>query len=72
MTATLPRDRATGRFAPRPPIPCCASCGWTLAEDLVARLYCPHPKCDAYRQPVDVVPGVDLGTLTAADIEPER
>jgi hypothetical protein len=71
MTATVAhRDRVTGRYAPRAPIAVCAGCGWTLCESLLGTLFCPAPKCDAYRVAVDVVPGVKLGTLTAADLEP--
>lgn len=68
----IPRDRVTGRFAPRAPIPVCAGCHYTLAESLAGGLYCPAPKCEAYRVTVDVVPGVRLGTLTAEDLEVAR
>jgi hypothetical protein len=71
MTATASRNPTTGRYAPRAPIPVCATCGCMLAEDLAARLYCARQRCEGYRQPVDVVPGARLGTLTAADIEGE-
>lgn len=70
-TASRPaRDRVTGRYAARPPRSVCAQCGWTLAEDLAGRLYCAHQRCEAYRVAVDVVPGVQPGTLTAEMLEP--
>jgi hypothetical protein len=38
MTATLPRNRTTGRFIPRPPLPLCAGCGRVLFENLAAQV----------------------------------
>ena len=70
MTATASRDRTTGRYAPRPTWPTCTECGSILAENLLGELRCLLPRCDTYRVVVDVVPGVDVGTLTAADLEP--
>lgn len=69
VTATAYRA-ASGRFAPRPPIAVCG-CGWTLAESLAGYVYCPSRRCPEYRQPAGDVPGVRLGVLTAADVEPE-
>lgn len=73
MTATAfrARDRVTGRFRAVDPPSCCAGCGCTLAEDLAGRLYCPLQRCPEYRQPIDVVPGVALGVLTAEMLEPQ-
>lgn len=73
MTATasaLHRDTA-GRFAKQPPATC-TGCGWTLAESLAGFEFCPNLGCDDYRLPVDLVPGVRLGVLTAADVKSDE
>lgn len=64
-TRLLPRRDVGGRFAPRAVFNRCEGCGWTLAEDLAARLYCANGKCGAHRVVVGTVPGVDPGTVTA-------
>jgi hypothetical protein len=68
-TRPLPRRDHGGRFAPPLTFPRCERCGWTLAEDLAAGLYCCDTGCTAYRKVVGIVDGVDVGTVTAAAIE---
>lgn len=59
---TAPRDRASGRFAPRPPLPVCAGCGRALFENLAAQLLCVWERCSLRRQVVGHS-GADPGTL---------
>jgi hypothetical protein len=68
-TRLLPRRDHGGRFAPPLTFPRCERCGWTLAEDLAAGLYCADTGCTAYRKHVGTAAGVDVGTVTAAAIE---
>jgi hypothetical protein len=73
MTATaLSRRAPNGRFAPRPVWPTCTECRSILAENLLGELRCLRQCCENFRVVVDVVPGVRLGTLTAADLEVEQ
>jgi hypothetical protein len=60
VTAAV-RD-ATGRFAPRPPLPVCAGCGRVLFENLAAELLCVWERCRLRRQVVGRS-GADPGAL---------
>lgn len=54
----------------------CGPCRWTLAEDLLGQLRCPHEGCAEYRKVVGTVPGVEVSPeLVAAltgDAPPEQ
>jgi hypothetical protein len=64
VSATLPRDHATGRFTARPALPVCASCGRVLFENLAAELLCVWPRCELARQVVGHS-GADAGVLAS-------